>query len=82
MKIKPSSPEKESRYPWWPTNVVETKERLDMSEKHYEMLAELILEHEMADDPYPFFIRDLMDILRDDNPRFNREKFLKACRGE
>ena len=81
MKIKPSSPEKESRYHWWPTNVVETKERLDMSEKHYEMLAELVSK-DFGMDPHGNFVEGLMDILAADNPRFNREKFLKACKGE
>ena len=79
MKIKPSPSEKESRYHWWPTNVVETKERLDMSQKHYEMLAELIRKHSLSKF---VFVKDLMDELEEDNPRFNREKFLAACRGE
>ena len=81
MKIKPSSPEKESRYHWWPTNVVETKERLDMSKKHYEMLADVIHNSFSFPDESDF-VQELMDVLKADNPRFNREKFLAACRGE
>jgi len=48
-----------------------------MTKKDYQKIAELIsLE---VDGPGIDFIYKLMDILEDDNPRFDRKKFLTAC---
>lgn len=72
---------KAEREDWWPTKVSEIKERLNMSAKHYRMLAGLI--HRTWAGVHPkVFVQDLMDILEEDNPRFDREVFLKACKGE
>jgi hypothetical protein len=50
-----------------------------MTRKYYKMLARLIREREIN---YVGLPTALADILEEDNPRFNRELFLKACKGE
>jgi hypothetical protein len=54
-----------------------------MSKKHYEKLAALICKSWKHELEYKedFFVIELMDILEEDNPEFNRKVFLKACKG-
>ncbi len=84
MTIDPDLTDEEEegrkRYKWWPTGVSQTQERLDMSEKHYKMLSKLIWKYTLGWERG--FTKDLMDILEADNPEFDREKFLAACKGE
>jgi hypothetical protein len=47
-----------------------------MTRKHYEKIAKAISEGT----DIIVLIETLMDIFEDDNPRFDREKFLIACR--
>ena len=46
-----------------------------MTKKDYQKIAELI---SLGVEPVKF-VYELMDILEDDNPRFDRKKFLIAC---
>lgn len=46
-----------------------------MTKKDYQKIAELI---SLGLEPVKFTY-ELMNILEDDNPRFDREKFLTAC---
>jgi hypothetical protein len=48
----------------------------NMTRKHYEKIAKAISEGT----DIIVLIETLMDIFEDDNPRFDREKFLIACR--
>lgn len=46
-----------------------------MTKKDYKKVAELLYLY-----PQPLkFVHELMDIFEDDNPRFDRAKFLTAC---
>jgi hypothetical protein len=47
-----------------------------MSKKTYEQVAQVIYESLYVED----VISGLADMFARDNPRFNREKFLEACR--
>jgi len=53
-----------------------------MTKKDYIKLAELIKDKSTGNDAH-IFVDDLLEglcaILQDDNPRFDRERFIEAC---
>ena len=59
-----------------------------LSRKYYKKFAELIRDHLDAEDhgigvpTNMFFVHDLMDFFQEDNPHFDRAKFLSVVSGE
>lgn len=59
-----------------------------MSRKHYEGIANALREvmevsdHELEEETVRWVALRLSAFLAEDNPRFDREKFLKACVGK
>ncbi len=49
-----------------------------MTKKDYIKLAELIKEYNLQIDR-PGYVLTLCNILQEDNPRFDRERFIAAC---
>ena len=47
------------------------------SKRHYEAIAEVL----MGCDRYEDIESGLADLFEDDNPRFDRDRFLEACEG-
>uniref|UniRef100_A0A6M3LMF4 Uncharacterized protein n=1 Tax=viral metagenome TaxID=1070528 RepID=A0A6M3LMF4_9ZZZZ len=55
------------------------------SKKHYKALAKLIhynLTKEEYSYPFNRFLSRLADMLENDNPQFDRDKFFSACDGQ
>ena len=53
-----------------------------MTEKDYNLIAEAIYEVDISQAATEIVAEALAVRLRTDNPRFDREKFIKACLGE
>ncbi len=49
-----------------------------LSKKHYVRIAEVIKEHQ----PSATFVIDLMAYFNEDNPRFDEDRFIEACKKE
>ena len=52
-----------------------------MTKKDFEAIAEVIQKHKVAK-RNPAFLWDLMALFQEENPMFNMDLFLKACRHE
>ena len=53
-----------------------------MTKKDYELIAEVLLNNVsgVASEPYAItLVNDMANALQDDNPKFDRNKFLIAC---
>lgn len=48
-----------------------------LSAKYYEAIATTISKHRLPQE----FVSELADYLAQDNPKFDRERFLEACNG-
>ncbi len=78
MTIKPDKPE-ESRYTWWPSSTVEVEEKLNMSKKHFELIARVLKDYGLS---HPrILITKMADALAETNPNFDRDRFISACGG-
>ena len=50
-----------------------------MSRKDYVSIAEVIKASAESDDPREYIARNVADVLEQDNPRFDRARFMVAC---
>lgn len=52
-----------------------------MTRKHYKRIAEILVAHRDHIDPirYAYLIEDMAGYLAEDNPRFDRTRFIEAC---
>jgi len=75
MKINPVVSKEEKKYSWWPSKVVEGEEKLDMSKKHYEVIARIMKKNQLSHK----VVNDFIVLFKEDNPRFDSGKFLEAC---
>jgi hypothetical protein len=53
-----------------------------MSKKDYEAIAEVLRRNKRSSFPVDVIADDMATMLQADNPRFRRDQFLAACRGE
>ena len=50
-----------------------------MTKKDYVAIAAILREAPQYGDPVDYIIAELCDVLKADNPRFERERFIAAC---